>query len=91
MDFPSSLRDNTNLFYLDLKDNFLDNENGQKLIELLQENYFIEDLEISGNHHISQTCKDQIEDDCRKNLLIKEFIIPHLGQPHVKGWCPSPD
>ena len=53
MDFLSSLKDNTNLFYLDMKENQLDNENGEKLLELLRENYFIEDLVIAGNLNMS--------------------------------------
>ena len=51
--FPVTLRDNSNLFYLDLKDNELDNEVALKLITLLDDNYFIEDLVITGNNHIS--------------------------------------
>ena len=78
MNLKKVLRDNTNLFYLDLKDNELDDVCGQMLIELLHDNYFIEDLVIDGNMHINQTTKEEIQEECRKNLLIKEFILPHL-------------
>ena len=75
-----TLRDNTSLFYLDFQDNNLDNEFAQQLVKLLQENYFIEDLVISGNDHISQALKETIAQECRKNLLIKEFILPILSR-----------
>jgi Leucine-rich repeat (LRR) protein len=48
------------------------------LIELLHDNYFIEDLVIEGNNHVNQSQKDTIQQECRKNLMIKEFILPHL-------------
>lgn len=78
LDFPKSLEKNSNLFYLDMKDNMLDNQIAERLINLLHTNYFIEDLVLEGNHYISQTNKETIEEECRKNLLIKEFILPHL-------------
>lgn len=76
--FPPSLRDNTNLFYLDMKDNQLDDDVGAKLIELLDDNYFLEDLQIKGNLHISQSTKERLREECRKNLHIKEYVLPHL-------------
>jgi hypothetical protein len=76
--FPPSLRDNSNLFYLDLKDNDIDNECAKLLITLLHDNYFIEDLVLEGNNYIDQTIKETINEECRKNLLIKEFLLPHL-------------
>jgi hypothetical protein len=48
-----SLRDNSNLKYLDLKDNELENECAKNLVQLLDDNYFIEDLVVTGNLHIS--------------------------------------
>ena len=52
--FPASLQDNTNLLYLDLADNLLDDSVGKPLVDLLQnENYIIEDLFIKGNQHLS--------------------------------------
>jgi len=74
----NSLKNNTRLFYLDLKDNLLDDEFANGLIDLLSENYFIEDLVISGNPYISQSIKETIREECRQNLLIKEYIFPHL-------------
>ena len=76
--FPKTLRDNSNLFYLDMQDNQLDAQCADKLIELLHDNYFIEDLVIEGNNHVNQTQKDTIQQECRKNLLIKEYILPTL-------------
>lgn len=79
LNLPKSLNDNTNLYYLDLKDNEIENECAQKLIDLLRMNYFIEDLVIKGNIHISQNLKETIMDECRKNLMIKEYVIPNLN------------
>ena len=61
-----------------MQDNQLDSECANNLIELLHDNYFIEDLVIDGNNHVSQTQKETIQQECRKNLMIKEFILPHL-------------
>lgn len=58
--FPPSLRDNSNLFYLDMQDNDLDNDCATKLIDLLHDNYFIEDLVLEGNNHINHTNKETI-------------------------------
>jgi hypothetical protein len=80
--FPPSLRDNSNLFYLDLKDNDIDNDCGKLLIQLLDDNYFIEDLVLEGNNYIDQGTKETINEECRKNLLIKEFLLPHLTCKH---------
>jgi hypothetical protein len=35
-------------------------------------------LVIEGNNHVNQSQKDTIQQECRKNLMIKEFILPHL-------------
>ena len=78
MALPGTLRDNSNLFYLDLKDNQLDEEFGRRLITLLDDNYFIEDLFIAGNLFIDQATKETIREECRKNLLIKYNILPYL-------------
>jgi Ran GTPase-activating protein (RanGAP) involved in mRNA processing and transport len=51
-EFVKSLRDNTHLYYLDLNDNLLDDSFGKGLIELLDDNYFIEDLSIFNNPYI---------------------------------------
>ena len=48
------------------------------MVELLAENYFIEDIIIAGNLHISQTTKEQIIEECRKNLMIKAYVLPYL-------------
>jgi hypothetical protein len=47
---------------------------------LEEENYFIEDLYIRGNTHLSQSYKELVLEECRKNLLIKEYIIPRLRE-----------
>jgi len=60
-----SLEKNTRLFYLDLKDNLLDDEFANGLIDLLGENYFIEDIVISGNSYIYQSIKERIQEECR--------------------------
>ena len=78
LDLPKSLRDNYHLFYLDLKDNEIEFECADQMIQLLDDNYFIEDLTLKGNHHISQAQKETIKEECRRNLLIKEYILPHL-------------
>ena len=83
-DFTAALSDNTNLFNLDLQDNLLDNDCADKLIELLHDNYFIEDLIIDGNNHINQTFKETILQECRKNLMIKEYILPNLKSVALK-------
>lgn len=49
----ASLKQNVKLFYLDLKDNDLEDECAEKIIDLLKVNYFIEDLVIEGNSHMS--------------------------------------
>ena len=72
------LKDNVKLFSLDLKDNDLEDECAACIEELLQENYFIEDIVVLGNSHISQSKRDTISQECRKNLLIKEYIFPYL-------------
>lgn len=33
---------------------------------------------LEGNNYIDQTIKETINEECRKNLLIKEFLLPHL-------------
>ena len=76
--FPKSLKNNTNLFYLDLKDNELDDTVAEPLIDLLNENYIIEDLFIKGNMHLSQSYKETLREECRKNLLIKQYLLPCL-------------
>jgi len=69
---PPTLKDNTNLFYLDLKDNEIENSCAKAFIDLLEEwNYFIEDLVIKGNMRINQNYKETIIEECRKNLHIK--------------------
>ena len=61
-----------------MQDNQLDVDCADKLIELLHDNYFIEDLVIEGNLHVNQNQKDIILQECRKNLMIKEYILPTL-------------
>ena len=39
---------------------------------------FIEDLVLQGNNYINQQYKDIIDTECRKNLMIKEYILPTL-------------
>ena len=73
-----SLRGNSNCRYLDLKDNCLDNTVAESLVDMLHKNFFIEDLVLTGNHQINHNLKVAIEEECRKNLLIKEYIIPSL-------------
>lgn len=85
MPFADALRNNTNMFYLDLKDNEIDNECANKLITLLRKNYFIEDLVLEGNLHINHNYKETIIEECRQNLLIKEFILPYLDKKEVDG------
>ena len=75
---PKSLIDNTNLVYLDLQDNEIENECATQLIELLKQNYFIVGVVLKGNLHINQNLKETIQEECRKNIMIKEFVVPHL-------------
>lgn len=46
------------------------------MMSVLKTNVFIEDLEIKGNNYINQALKETLIEEVRKNLLIKEFIVP---------------
>ena len=51
--FPLCLKNNTHLRYLDLQDNNFSNEFGKNLLEILKNNFSVEDLEINGNNFIN--------------------------------------
>jgi Ran GTPase-activating protein (RanGAP) involved in mRNA processing and transport len=78
MSFPAKLRDNSNLHLLDLQDNRIDTDCAKQLVTLLHDNYFIEDLILKGNNYADNAIIETINEECRKNLLIKEFILPKL-------------
>jgi hypothetical protein len=48
------------------------------MITLLNDNYFIEDLILKGNNYVDNQTIETINEECRKNLLIKEYILPKL-------------
>ena len=52
--FTSTLRDNTNLLFLDLKDNELDERCGNKIIDHLEVSHYIADIVTDGNDDINQ-------------------------------------
>jgi Ran GTPase-activating protein (RanGAP) involved in mRNA processing and transport len=63
-----SLVNNTNLTWLDLKDNQLTEEVGKALVDLLQKNNYIEEIVTDGNSFINQPTKEAIYSECRQNL-----------------------
>jgi len=48
------------------------------MIELILNNYLIEDIVVKGNYFVDNTNKDKIYEECRKNNLIKKYIVPRL-------------
>lgn len=45
-------------------------------MKLARQNYIIEKLNLKGNKKVNYTTIEQIETECRKNYLIKQFIAP---------------
>ena len=72
------LIDNVKLKFLDLKDNDLDDKCAALIRDLLSVNYFIEDLVLDGNKRVCQIEQKNIDEEIRKNLLIKNYIFPLL-------------
>lgn len=63
---------------MDLENNDICNESGERLLTLVQATYFCEELNLKGNKQVNYAVIESIEDECRKNHLIKKYIAPGL-------------
>jgi hypothetical protein len=63
---------------LDLQNNDICNPFGVKLLKLVKNNYFQEEVNLKGNKKINYSHVESIDDECRKNHLIKKYIIPQI-------------
>ena len=63
-----------NIEQVDLSENNICDKFSVKLLKLVQTNYFIENLNLKGNKMINYSNIEQIDEECRKNYLIKKHI-----------------
>lgn len=75
-----SLGLNRNLKVLNLSWNRINNENLEEIRDhYTRQNVFIEEIIMRGNKNLHSSVEEHINDECKKNLLIQEHIIPMLG------------
>jgi len=63
---------------LNLKDNFLNSKNSEELRKVCYENLLMEEVNLMGNKDVHAQATDEIESECRKNILILKYILPIL-------------
>lgn len=68
------LMDNFNIASLEIENNDVSQDSGNKLLTLVKNSYFCEQLKLKGNKRIDYEIIEAIEDECRKNYLIKHHI-----------------
>jgi hypothetical protein len=78
LDFAPSLRSNSNLKMLDLATNMIDNDCAKAFINVLMENYSLEDVNLESNTNTHMIHKDKIQAECDKNIMIQQNILPKL-------------
>lgn len=80
------LVNNPNLSVMNFKDNDLSSESASNLLKLCKKNVFLEDLVLLGNMDIPYSMIEKINDECRENLLIRDFVIPKLPLASETGF-----
>lgn len=68
----------SNIESIDLSDNDIDNSFSLMLMKMVNQNYIIEKLSLKGNKKVNYTNIEHIEQECRKNYLIKRYIGPRF-------------
>lgn len=82
-----SLINNLNIEILDLQNNDICNDFGLKLLDMVKDSYIPEEVNLKGNKMINYNYIESIEDECRKNHLIKHLIMPQLTGHHKNSKC----
>lgn len=71
--------DNLTLKILNLADNEIDDKLAKDILDVLESsNTFMEEIILSGNNLVHFQTIENLDKACRKNILIKEFVIPSL-------------
>ena len=69
---------NKHLSILNLKANLLLNETAQELEQYSKENVYIDEIMLLKNKRVHYSVMEEIDEECRKNVLIQKHIIPML-------------
>ena len=74
------LHSNQFLNVLNLNENYIINSIAIELESYSMNNIFIEEIMLHRNKLVHASTIDKIEEDCRMNVLIKEYILPNLDK-----------
>ena len=72
---------------INLQDNSIHNENAVEIRDYYAKlNIYIEEIVLKGNKSLHSSIEENIDDECRKNLLIQMYILPNLPKAIQTGY-----